>query len=117
MKRRRTFDRPDFSILGKFFRAVSDETRQKILMLLESGEMCVTDLVKEFDLSQPAISQHLNVLKNVDLVKVRREGQKVLYSLNTEKLRSCCDGFFGNFRCCCGWVITTRKRKGGEKSG
>ena len=71
MKNEMGFNYMNFSIFGKLFKAISDETRQKILILLENREMCVTDLVKEFDLSQPAISQHPNVLKNANLVKDR----------------------------------------------
>jgi DNA-binding transcriptional ArsR family regulator len=111
------FDFMNLGLLAKLFKAISDETRQKILILLEKREMCVNDLVKEFDLSQPAISQHLNVLKNAGLVVDKRKGQKVLYSLNAERLKSGCGDFFGNFNCCCGLVIKTRAKKGGEKSG
>lgn len=117
MEKKIEFSCMDFSFLGKILKAISDETRQKILILLENREMCVTDLVKEFDLSQPAISQHLTVLKNANLVKDRRDGQKILYSLNTDNLKSFCGDFFGNFNCCGGLVIKARRKKGGEKRG
>ncbi len=93
------------------FKAISDGTRQKILILLEQRDMCVGDLVREFDLTQPAISRHLQVLKNAGLIVDRRKGQKILYSLNPHRLRSCCGDFFGHFRCCCGMVIPQSRRK------
>jgi len=90
----------DFARFVAFFRAISDETRQRILLLLEERERCVSELVEEFDLSQPTISRHLAVLKNAGLVKSRREGQNVYYSLNEEWLRCCCADFFCCFSCC-----------------
>jgi len=79
---------------------MSDETRQKILLLLEERERCVSELVQEFDLSQPTISRHLGVLKRAGLVNARREGQQVYYSLNSKGIRDCCVHFFGCFKVC-----------------
>jgi ArsR family transcriptional regulator, arsenate/arsenite/antimonite-responsive transcriptional repressor len=88
------------TVFSKSFRAMSDENRQKILLLLEERDRCVGELVALFDLSQPAVSKHLTVLKNAGLVNDRRCGQQVIYSLHRENLQNCCFEFFKNFQCC-----------------
>ena len=82
------------------FQAMSDGTRQRILLLLQERARCVGALVEEFHLSQPTISKHLTILKNAGLVKDERQGQQVVYSLNCEGLRSCCADYFKRFSCC-----------------
>jgi ArsR family transcriptional regulator len=67
--------------LSELFRALSDEVRTKILFLLSLDELCVCDLADALDLSLPAISHHLRLLKMMRLVKYRREGKMVYYSL------------------------------------
>jgi len=68
----------------KFCKAFSDEARQSILKMLQGGEMSVGEIVEAFKISQPTISHHLNVLKNVGLVTSRRRGSR--YSiLSTRK--------------------------------
>ena len=84
----------------QFFQAMADETRQKILLLLQKSDHCVGELVEHFELSQPTISKHLLVLKNVGLVKDERNGQKVIYSLNKKLLSECCAEYFKKFHCC-----------------
>ncbi len=83
-----------------FFHAMSDNTRQRILILLDEKPRCVRDIVDNFRISQPSISRHLSVLKSVGLVNDERSGQKVVYSLNHEWLRSCCEDSFNRFNCC-----------------
>jgi len=82
------------------FKALSDETRQKILLMLEEKERSVGEIVDAFDLSQPTISRHLAVLKHVGLVEDRRQGQQVYYHLRPHVLVKCCRDFFRNFSCC-----------------
>lgn len=65
------------------FKALADPTRRRILKMLNRGEMTAGDLAKGFDISAPSMSHHFNVLKEADLVLARREGQQILYSLNT----------------------------------
>jgi DNA-binding transcriptional ArsR family regulator len=65
------------------FKALADPTRRKILHLLGSGEMTAGQLAGHFDISAPSMSHHFNILKNADLVFVRRDGQQLYYSLNT----------------------------------
>lgn len=80
------------------FKALSDETRQRLLVILEEGgEQRVNDLVARFGISQPTMSHHLGVLKNAGLVSDRRQGQSVYYSVNRRWLTECCSGFFNRF--------------------
>lgn len=64
------------------FKALSDETRLKTLKIMGKGEICVCDLVSVLNMSQPKISFHLNVLKEAGLVKDRKQGKWVHYSIN-----------------------------------
>jgi len=72
--------------LVSFFKALSDETRFRIFSLIVSREMCVCEIVDELKLSQSLISHHLYHLKTAGLVKDRREGVWIHYSVNQEKL-------------------------------
>lgn len=65
------------------FKALADPTRRKILRLLGQGEMTAGQLSSHFAISGPSMSHHFNILKNADLVFVRRDGQQLFYSLNT----------------------------------
>ena len=62
--------------------AIADPTRRRIVELLAERERTAGELVQEFDLSAPAISQHLNVLRDAGLVVTRAEGQSRIQSLN-----------------------------------
>ncbi len=62
--------------------AIADPTRRKIVELLAAGERTSGELVAEFDLSAPAISQHLNILREAGLVTTRAEGQSRIQALN-----------------------------------
>ncbi|MCL5291742.1 MAG: metalloregulator ArsR/SmtB family transcription factor [Actinobacteria bacterium] len=104
--------------ISSYFRAISDPTRQKILLLLEERERSVGELVSEFSLCQPTISRHLNVLKQAGLVGARREGQQVYYSLDCSTIRQCCTAYFSRFSCCSDFFLSPLKetsfREGGE---
>jgi ArsR family transcriptional regulator len=65
------------------FKALSDETRLKVIGLLEYGELCVCDIMAAFDMSQSKVSFHLAVLKNAGLVKSRKDGKWMHYTLDT----------------------------------
>jgi DNA-binding transcriptional ArsR family regulator len=74
------------------FKAIGDPVRIDILKFLSGGAKSVGEIVAEFDLSQPAISHHLGILKNAQLVKIKKQGRSILYSIN--------DGCIAN-TCCC----------------
>jgi len=65
----------------KFFKALADTTRLRILGLLTLREMCVCEVMVALDLTQPTASHHLRILENVALVKDRKDGKWVIYAL------------------------------------
>ena len=71
---------------GRFFKALADETRLRILKLLEVREMCVCEVMVALDLTQPTASHHLGLLENAGFVKGRKEGTWVFYSIANRKL-------------------------------
>ncbi|MBA4495073.1 ArsR/SmtB family transcription factor [Paenactinomyces guangxiensis] len=72
----------DWGDLVEYHKALSDKTRLRILALLKVEDLCVCELVEILQISQPAVSQHMRKLKNAKLVKERRSGQWVFYSLD-----------------------------------
>jgi ArsR family transcriptional regulator len=70
----------------KIFKALGEPTRLKIIKMLSIQSMCVCELSAVLDMLQPRVSQHLRILKEIDIVKENREGYWVYYSLNKEKL-------------------------------
>jgi ArsR family transcriptional regulator len=71
---------------GKVFKAFADEIRLRILSLLVAREMCVCEVMVALDLTQPTASHHLGILENAGLVKDRKEGKWVFYSLSDPSL-------------------------------
>ena len=69
------------------FNAVAEPRRRQILDVLTGGERPVNDLVEVLEISQPQVSKHLRVLREVGLVGVREEGRRRLYRLNGESLK------------------------------
>ena len=64
-------------------KALSDPTRRKILEMLKKGTISAGDISESFDVSQAAISRHLSVLKDADLIRDKRDGKFIYYELNT----------------------------------
>lgn len=75
----------------KVFQALADPSRRAIFESLTRGEAAVKDLTARFDISQPAISQHLAALKAAGLVKGRREGRLVYYRVEPKGLKPLID--------------------------
>ncbi len=69
--------------IDEVFKALADPTRRRILRLLSKGDLTAGEIGQEFDISGPSVSHHFNVLKNADLIRGRRDGQQIIYSLNT----------------------------------
>jgi len=67
---------------AQILKLLGDKTRLSMMKLLQTNECCVCELVEIYNASQPSISQHLRKLKDVGLVKERRKGQWIFYSLN-----------------------------------
>ncbi len=77
--------------LAELFKVFGDSTRLKILCVLLESEMCVCDIAELLNMSFSAISHQLRVLKQSKLVKFRREGKTVIYSLSDDHVRSIID--------------------------
>ena len=67
-------------------KALSDSTRREILEMLKRGKMSAGEICERFDVSDAAISRHLSVLKEADLVRDERDGKYIYYELNTSVL-------------------------------
>lgn len=76
------------------FKALADPTRRKILELLAKEDMNAGDIADYFKISKPSISHHLNILKNADLIADERQGQNIMYSLNTSVFQDLVKWFF-----------------------
>ncbi len=74
----------NIDLLAECHKALGDKTRLQILALLKEEELCVCELVEILNISQPAVSQHMRRLRNAKLVRKRRQGQWVFYSLDGE---------------------------------
>lgn len=72
-----------FSIMNQLFKALNDDTRRKILMLLKEKDLNAGEIADHFDISKPSISHHLELLKSAELVSSQKQGQYVIYSINT----------------------------------
>ncbi len=70
------------------FNAVAEPQRRRVLDLLMDGDRPVNDLVISLGLTQPQVSKHLSVLRQVGLVNVRKQGRQRVYQLNGENLKS-----------------------------
>lgn len=68
--------------LTNIFKALSDETRLRILKLLEHGELCVCDVVAALDMVQPKVSFHLRILKESGILKGRKDGKWMHYRID-----------------------------------
>lgn len=81
----------DLSELAEFFKIFGDPTRIKILSALFEAEMCVCDIAHLLNMTQSAISHQLRVLKQTRLVKNRKDGKVVFYSLDDEHIKQIID--------------------------
>lgn len=72
--------------LAAIYKALGDETRLRLLWALSLEELCVCDLAKVVEMSQSAVSHQLRILRNLKLVKYRREGKRIYYSLDDEHI-------------------------------
>ncbi|MFL5911554.1 MAG: ArsR/SmtB family transcription factor [Gaiellaceae bacterium] len=79
----------------EMFDAIAQPKRREILQLLADRELSVGEIASRFDVTQPAISQHLKVLKESGLVSERRDGTRRLYSVRPEGLEGL-DGFLAS---------------------
>ncbi|OLR64963.1 ArsR/SmtB family transcription factor [Peptoniphilus porci] len=71
-------------VISQIFKALSDPTRIKIIYALMNGPLCVSDIAVLLDMSQSSISHQLALLRNQNLIKVKRKGRRAYYSLDDE---------------------------------
>jgi len=67
---------------NSIFQALSDPTRRQILKILKKDDKTPSELIKEFNITKPSLSHHLDILKRADLVVTERKGKNIVYSLN-----------------------------------
>ena len=77
-----------FLLLAETFQALGDSSRIQIIWALSVGELCVGDLATILEMSQPSISHHLRTLRNLKLVRVRKDGQTSFYALDDEHINT-----------------------------
>lgn len=81
----------DLENLADFFKIFGDKTRLRILYLLETQELCVTHLAEALEMTSPAVSHQLRMLKTQRLIKSRREGKEMIYSLSDHHIKGILD--------------------------
>lgn len=70
--------------IAEFYKALGDETRLKIVEMLSEQEMCVCEIIARLNMSQPAVSHHLKILRQAGVVKDSRDGKWIYYSLDVD---------------------------------
>ncbi|AGK53508.1 ArsR family transcriptional regulator [Bacillus sp. 1NLA3E] len=75
---------PDMQNVAQILKLLGDKTRLTMVKLLETNDCCVCEFVGIFNMSQPAVSQHLRKLRDAGLVRESRRGQWIFYSMNKE---------------------------------
>ncbi len=91
--------------MNNAFKALADPTRRKILELLSDKDLNAGEIADYFNISKPSISHHLSILKNAELISDERQGQNIIYSLNTTVFEDMVKWFFD---------FTEKKNSGGE---
>ena len=81
-------DKHTIDAIAELFKGFADPTRVHILSLLQQRELCVTEIAEQVALSQSAISHQLRLLKQMHLIKFRREGKNIWYSLADDHVRT-----------------------------
>ena len=79
---------------GEAFKALADPTRRHILELLRTKDLAAGEIAEHFDMTKPSLSHHLNTLKTAGLVEAERDGQNIIYSLNTSVLQDLMSLFY-----------------------
>ena len=79
---------------GEAFKALADPTRRHILELLCTKDLTAGEIAEHFDMTKPSLSHHLNTLKTAGLVDAERDGQNIIYSLNTSVLQGLMSWFY-----------------------
>jgi DNA-binding transcriptional ArsR family regulator len=97
---------------ARVFRALADPTRRQILQELKAGELSAGEIASKFAISAPSISRHLGILRAADLITERRQGNRILYQLEAERLALCLNDFLSNV---CPTQIAYRRKTAGRR--
>ncbi|WP_040473893.1 autorepressor SdpR family transcription factor [Flavobacterium frigoris] len=84
--------------MNDIFKALNDATRREILELLKSKDLAAGEIADHFNISKPSISHHLDILKRADLITFEKNGQFVIYSINTSVMEDVLQ-----------WILTFKK--------
>lgn len=98
-----------------FVKAMADETRQRILSLLQAGEMNESEIVAHLELTQPTISHHPSLLRRANLVSARREGKFIFYRANPACVTECCGEILNRFKIPSGKITLRVFNRKGEQ--
>jgi DNA-binding transcriptional ArsR family regulator len=85
--------------MNDVFKALNDETRRQILAMLRKKDMSAGEIADQFNISKPSISHHLEILKRAGLVTSEKQGQFIIYSVNTTLIDDLLQ-----------WVLTLKKK-------
>ena len=77
----------NFEAMSSFLKVMSDKTRLRILVELLGGSLCVMHISERLCMSQSAISHQLAILRKADLVRIKRNGKSIVYSISDEHVR------------------------------
>ncbi|MBA3665435.1 MAG: winged helix-turn-helix transcriptional regulator [Bacteroidetes bacterium] len=86
--------------MNDVFKALNDETRREILLMLRKKDMTAGEIADCFHISKPSISHHLEILRRADLVSGEKQGQYIIYSVNTTIIDDLLQ-----------WVLTLKNKK------
>lgn len=84
--------------MNNTFKALADPTRREILRMLSEKSLTAGDIADAFNISKPSISHHLNILKNAELISGERDGQNIIYSLNSSVMQEVVNELLTLFR-------------------
>ncbi|MCB9894827.1 MAG: winged helix-turn-helix transcriptional regulator [Planctomycetes bacterium] len=93
---------------ASIFRALADPTRREILQELRTGELPAGDISARFHIAAPSVSRHLSILLNAGLVAQRRDGNRLYYSVQAERLAAALNDFLSAV---CPTQLVRRKRR------
>jgi DNA-binding transcriptional ArsR family regulator len=81
------------------FRAIADPTRREIIAMLASQDMSVGEVAEKFDMTRPAVAKHLGILRDADLIVVRKDGRRNVNKLKPDTLKTVADwlSYFDRF--------------------
>lgn len=80
--------------MGDVFKALSDSTRREILNLLKDGPKNAGEIANQFNMTKPSISHHLSILKQAGLIEDERQGQQIIYNLNSTVFQELISWFY-----------------------